>query len=180
VRLDVACTGKIADLKTHPITAETLVGLLSESLSVNVNQVNATHLAKRQGIVLSESRSAEAQDYLSLVTLTASFDHDQITMSGTLFDELHPRLVRINDYHIEAPLIGKLLFTRHNDQPGVVRDIGEILAAENINISTMQVGIAKGASKAVAIIGVSELLGESGLAKIRALPAVSKVLQVTM
>jgi len=178
--LEITCTGKIAELKSQPITAEALIGLLSEPLSVNVNQVNAAHLARRQGIAISESRSTEAHDYLSLIALTASYADGRLTLAGTLYDERHPRLVRINDYHIEAPLTGRLLFTRHQDRPGVVRDIGAILAAENINIATMQVGIAEGASKAVAIIGISELLSDTGLAKIRALPALSKVLQVTM
>jgi len=179
-RLEIALTGHIAELKSQPIIAEALVGLLSEQLSVTVNQVNAAHFAKRQGIAMSEARSSASHDYLSLVTLTATFDNDKITLAGTLFDERHPRLVRINDYQVEAPLMGSLLFTRHIDKPGVVRDIGAILASANINITTMQVGVAEGASKAVAIIGIAELLSESVLSKIEALPAVSKVLQVTM
>ena len=178
--LEISLTGHISELKSQPITAKALVGLLSEQLSVTVNQVNAAHLAKRQGIAISESRSSEAHDYLSLVTLTAAFDKDQVMLAGTLFDERHPRLVRINDYQIETPLQGKLLFTRHNDQPGVVRDIGAILASENINISTMQVGVAEGANKAIAIIGIAELLSEAALLKIQTLAAVSKVLQVKM
>ena len=179
-RLEIAFTGNISELKSQPITTEALVGLLSEQLSVTVNQVNAAHLAKRQGIAVSEARSSVVHDYLSLITITATFDNDRITLAGTLFDERHPRLVRINDYQIETPLMGKLLFTRHNDQPGVIRDIGAILASEYININTMQVGVAEGASKAVAVIGIAELLSEPALSKIRALPAISKVLQVTM
>ena len=179
-RLEISLTGHIAETKSQPVTAEALVGLLGEQLSVTVNQVNAAYLAKRQGITISELRSTEAHDYLSLITLTAAFDNDRIMLAGTLFDERHPRLVRINDYQVETPLQGKLLFTRHNDQPGVVRDIGAILASENINISTMQVGVAEGASKAVAIIGIADLLSEAALLKIQALPAVSKVLQVNM
>ncbi len=180
MQLEITCTGQIADLKSQPITGAALMGLLSEQLSVPVNQVNALHLAKRQGITVSESRSSEAHDYVSMITLTAKCADEQITVAGTLFDERHPRLIRINDYHIEAPLKGHLLFTRHNDQPGVVRDIGSVLAAENINISTMQVGIADGVSKAVAIIGISELLNDGALAKIQSITAISKVMQVEL
>ena len=178
--MEISLTGRIADLKPQPITAEALVGLLGEQLSVTVNQVNSAFLAKRQGITISETRSSESHDYLSLIKLTAGFNHDRITLAGTLFDERRPRLVRINNYQIEASLKGKLLFTRHNDQPGVVRDIGTILASRNINISNMQVGTAEGAGKAVAIIGISDMLDEETLSEIRALPAVSKVLQVNL
>lgn len=178
--LDVALQGQVAELEPAPIAVSACVGLLRENLSVPVNQVNAVHLAKRQGIALSESRSTEAHDYLSLITFTARFDSDQITLAGTLFDERHPRLVRINNYHIEAPLQGNLLFTRHTDKPGVVGDIGALLAGEEINISTMHVGNAGDTGTAIAIIGISKLLSAATITRIHDLPAINKVMQVTM
>lgn len=178
--LDIALLGQVAELKTTPIAVSALVGLLGENLSVPVNQVNAIHLAKRQGIALTESRSTESHDYLSLITITARFDNDQITLAGTLFDERHPRLVRINNYHIEAPLHGNLLFTRHTDKPGVVGDIGALLGGEEINITTMQVGNADDIDTAVAIIGISKLLSAATITRIQNLPAISKVIQISM
>ena len=38
-------------------------------IEAGVNEVNAAALAKRQGIAISESRSQEMQDYVSLIEL---------------------------------------------------------------------------------------------------------------
>jgi D-3-phosphoglycerate dehydrogenase len=179
-QVDVALIGQVAELTAAPVTAGALIGLLGEHLSVPVNQVNAGHLARRQGIAIAESRASESHDYLSLLSVTARFDGEQLTLAGTLFDERHPRLVRINRYQIETPLKGRLLFTRHLDQPGVVGDIGMLLAGQQINISTMEVGVAEDADTAIAIIGVSDALSDAAMDAIRRLPAISKAIQVAM
>ena len=179
-QLEVGLYGQIASCDPHPVAVEALIGLLRNSLSIPVNQVNAVHLAKRQGIALTESRSEETQDYLSLVSVKATFDDEEIIVSGTLFHDKYSRLIQINDYQIEAPLSGNLLITRHSDQPGVVGAIGVLLGEENINISNMQVGIKDSSSEAIAIIGISQLLSESALDKIRNISAIDKIIQVRL
>lgn len=175
---EVGVFGEAAKLDTHPIASAAMVGLLCEHHSVPVNQVNAIHLARRQGIHVVEISSADSRDYVSLIRLTATSNEGVITLEGAIFDERHPRLVRINDYAIESTLEGHLLFTRHVDRPGVVGALGEILGREGINIDRMQVGIADGGSRAVALIGVSEPLSESTLAQVSKIDAVEKVLQI--
>ncbi|HKK16005.1 MAG TPA: phosphoglycerate dehydrogenase [Gammaproteobacteria bacterium] len=179
-QLQVALLGQVAELNSHTIVTEAIIGLLSEHFSTPVNQVNAHHLARRQGIAVAESRSSESRDYLTLISLTASFDSQDITLAGTLFDERHPRLVRINDYYLEAPLQGNLLITRHIDKPGVIGDIGALLATEQINIATMQVGNNDQSDMAIAIIGISHLLDESTLDKVRNLAAIDKAIQISL
>jgi D-3-phosphoglycerate dehydrogenase len=179
-RLDIALVGQVTELKSAPIVTSALEGLLSEHLSIPVNQVNAGFLAKRQGISVLESRITESHDYLSKITLTACFDDGRITLAGTLFDGRHPWLAGINDYHVEAPLKGNLLFTRHTDRPGVVGKIGLLLASADINITTMQVGNVEGKDTAIAVIGISNLLSPSVLSGIREIPDISKALQIEL
>lgn len=179
-RLDFTLSGPVVELNTRPVFNDALIGLLEAHLSIAVNQVNANFLAKRQGIQLSESCSIESHDYLTSLSLTAHTGIEAITLSGTLFDERYPRLVRINNYLIEAPLSGHMVFTRHQDKPGVVGDLGALLAKNHINISTMQVGVAESSEHAIAVIGVSNPLDENMLAELRELPAISRVLQITL
>lgn len=179
-QLEVSLHGQIASCDPRPVAVEALVGLLQNSLSIPVNQVNAVHLAKRQGIALTESRSEETYDYLSLVSVKAKFNNAGIIVSGTMFHDKYPRLIQINDYQIEAPLSGNLLITRHADQPGVVGAIGVLLGEENINISNMQVGVKDASNEAIAIIGISQLLSEDALNKIGGIPAINKIIQVSM
>ena len=95
-----------------------------------------------------------------------------------IFDGLHPRLVRVNEYEIESPLQGHLLFTWHADQPGVIGTLGEILGRLGINISRMQVGVSDNMQLAIAILGISEGLDSKTVETIEEIEAVSRALQV--
>ena len=178
--LEVALFGRIADVDPRLITAGALTGLLEKRLAMPVNEVNATTLAQRQGIAVREVRSQEARDYLSLVELRAKTGTASTSVGGTLLGESHPRLICINDYHVEAVPEGCLIFTRHDDRPGVVGALGSILGRENINISRMQVGIAEGRPEAIALVSVSAPLPQAALEEVRAIPAIHQAIQIEL
>jgi D-3-phosphoglycerate dehydrogenase / 2-oxoglutarate reductase len=178
--LEVALFGRIADIDPRLITAGALAGLLGSRLAMPVNEVNATTLAHRQGITVREVRSEEARDYLSLVELRARTGERLTSVGGTLLGENHPRLVHIDDYHVEAVPEGCLIFTRHDDRPGVVGALGGILGREKINISRMQVGVAEGRPEAIALIGVSAPLPPRVLEEVREIPAIRQAVQIEL
>lgn len=181
-QLSVTLKGRAAELESHPVAVAAMVGLLSESMSTSspVNRVNAMHVARRHGISLTESRTEETRRYVTLVTISATGDQGEVTLSGTLFDEQHPRLVGVNDYEIEAFLEGNLLITRHADRPGVVGALGAILGKENVNISRMQLGLSDAGDNAIAIMAISAPLSDAVLAEIGAMEAVSRVTQLAL
>ena len=178
--LEVALFGRIADVNPRLITGGALTGLLGKRLAMPVNEVNAMTLAQRQGITVREVRSEAARDYLSLIELRAKTGESQTSVAGTLLGENHPRLVCIDDYHVEAVPEGCLIFTRHDDRPGVVGALGGILGRENINISRMQVGTAEGRSEAIALVGVSSPLPAKALEEVRAIPAIRQAIQIEL
>jgi D-3-phosphoglycerate dehydrogenase / 2-oxoglutarate reductase len=177
---EVTLLGRIAEIDPRLITAGALAGLLSSRLAVPVNQVNAATLAHRQGIAVREIRSDEAHEYVSLIELRAKTGDALTCVAGTLLGDRHPRLIRIDDYHVEAVLEGPLIFTRHLDQPGVVGALGSILGREQINISRMQVGIAECRGEAMALIGISAPLSNQALEEVRAIPAIRQVIQIQL
>lgn len=179
-RIEVSLHGRAAELDSHPVAAEAVVGLLQARLDAPVNRVNALHIARRQGIQVVESRTEETQGYLTLVKVSARGEADSVTLAGTLFDELHPRLVRVNDYEIEAFLEGNLLLTRHFDRPGVVGALGAILGEQDVNISRMQLGIAPGTDKAIAVLEISRPLSDDIMRRIGEIPAITKVAQISL
>jgi D-3-phosphoglycerate dehydrogenase len=180
-KVEVSLLGRAAELDAHAIAVEALVGLLNERLSVPVNPVNACHNARRQGISLTESRSEQSHGYLTLVRVIGHGDDSRsVTLEGTLFDEQHLRLVRVNDYELEAFLEGNLLLTLHEDRPGVVGALGALLGNANVNISRMQLGLAPAVCRALAVLEISERLSEALLAQIAAIPAICEVHQITM
>ena len=177
--LSVGLYGRAAELDPHPIANQALVGLLKDHLSVPVNHVNAGHLARRQGINVVEVCSSDVRDYLTLIRVSGTTSAGTLCLEGTLFDETHPRLVRVNDYSIESELEGHVVMTRHADRPGVIGAIGDLLGREGINITRMQVGIASDdATQAIAIFGVSNELSPETMHGLQAIDAIDKCLQV--
>jgi D-3-phosphoglycerate dehydrogenase / 2-oxoglutarate reductase len=175
--LVVRLFGRVAELDSRPITAEALVGLLSRRMTGRVNRVNASHLAKLQGIEVRESRTENARDFVSLVEICAVTGDKSTTVAGTLLGERHARLVRIDDYDVEAVPEGHFLFTRHHDRPGVVGALGGILGRENINISRMHVGVGDTCETAIALISTSAPLSATAMAEIRALPPIEQAVE---
>ena len=176
----VGLYGRAAELDPHPIANEALVGLLQDHLSIPVNQVNVGHIARRQGINVTELSSMDSRDYLTVVRISGTTASGTLCLEGTLFDEMHPRLVRVNDYIIESELEGQIVMTRHADRPGVIGAIGALLGRAGINITRMQVGIASDdETQAIAVIGVSNELSEATMESLGAIDAINKVLQVS-
>ncbi len=178
--VEVGVFGAAGRLDTHSISSSAMVGLLCEHLSVPVNNINALHLARRQGIHVTETSSEESSGYVSLIRITARTESETIALEGTVFDEQYARLVRVNGYEVESPLDGHLLITRHADRPGVIGALGELLGQRGINISRMQVGVADGKQFAIAVLAVSKGLDADALAAIEQIEAVDKVLQISL
>jgi D-3-phosphoglycerate dehydrogenase len=88
--------------------------------------------------------------------------------------------VRVSDYDIESPLEGRLLITKHADEPGVIGMIGAALGEKGVNISRMQVGVSGGSQMAIAILAVSDELEEATMEVISRIPAVEKVMQILL
>ncbi|TAN50221.1 MAG: phosphoglycerate dehydrogenase [Methylococcaceae bacterium] len=179
-QIELSLHGRASELTSQPLMAEALVGLLQDRLDAPVNRINVLNVAKRQGIQVSESRSADSPNYLSLIGLTAWSDSEQVSLAGTLFDERLPRLVRINNYEIEAMLEGHILLFRHYDRPGVVGALGSILGRAGINISRMQLGDEPGTDRAVALLQLSRPLSADVMAEIEQIDAITKAGQISL
>jgi len=179
-QVEVSLFGDAAERDMASVATEGLVGLLGAHMSAEVNRVNARHIAAQQGLSLIEARAGEHPDYHSAVSLSARHGDRTTEVIGTLFNKKYPRLIRINDYEIEAVLEGHLLVTRHNDQPGVIAAISNLLARERINISRMQLGIVSGSNKAIAVIGVSTALTDEMMAELAEIEPINKVMQVSL
>jgi D-3-phosphoglycerate dehydrogenase len=178
--LSIGLYGRAAELDPHPIANEALVGLLEDHLSVPINQVNAGHLARRQGIHVTEVTSSDVRDFQTVLRVSGTTASGQLCLEGTLFDERHPRLVRVNDYSIETELDGHIVMTRHADRPGVIGAIGELLGREGINITRMQVGIAsEDKTQAIAVIAVSSVLPAATMSALGSIDAIDKILQIS-
>ncbi len=179
-KLEVATYGKASEVAIHPISVETMVGMLEDKLSTPVNSVNAENIAKRQGISLVETSCEEAQGYQSLIKVSGFYEGGSFSVQGTLLGDCHPRLVYMDDTEIEVIPDGTLLVTRHHDKPGVISAISTVLGESNINISRMQVSKADEMQQAMAVISVSDPLDEKLVKAVAELAPVISVKQIRL
>src|SRR5207237_1071696 len=104
----------------QPLTLVVLRGLLLPIFGEKVNYVNAPVLAKERGIEVTESSTAGAGDFTSLITLTVEGTAGKHSISGTLAGRKEPRIVEIDGYRGEINPLGNLIVFLNRDVPGVV------------------------------------------------------------
>jgi D-3-phosphoglycerate dehydrogenase len=177
--IEVTLNGCPDDVDTHLVAVDAVVGVLGNQFSGPVNQVNAPTLAARQGIKLVEARSDQVSDYRTRLDVSGTGPWGTTSVSGTLFDERYPRLVRIEDFDVEAVLEGDLLLTRHDDRPGVAAAFSGVIADAGVNITRLHLGAVGQEGRAMAVIGLDQPLPADVLEEMRALPALEIVHQLS-
>ena len=170
-RLEVIYAGDVTGHDTSPITAAALAGLLAEVSDEPVNVVNAPLLARDRGLVVSEVRTSEAQDFSGLITLRAQSTSGEHTLSGTVMRG-QPHIVRIDDFWLDFVASGLLLVSEHAEQPGVIGQMGTLLGEAGISISFVQVGRRQKGGYGVMVLGLDDRLSPETLERVMAMPSV--------
>jgi len=132
--------GEIADKNTKLLRSAFCAGLLENAMDDSVNIINSEMLLRDRGVDVSSEDSAGPGAFSSSITATIETDSGEYTAGGTLFGSDMPRLIRLNDFRMEAYLDGELLIFRHADVPGIIGTIGTTFGKHKVNIAQMSVG----------------------------------------
>jgi len=164
--------GEIAGVDSAPLTVAVVVGVLEAVLhsADTVNAVNVMGLARGRGIHITESKSAEEADFASIINVTVGTDRAESTVAGSLFNRREPRLVRIDEFRLEAPAEGYMLVFSNMDVPGVIGRIGTVLGRNQVNIAGMHLGRERQGGRAVSIVNVDSEIPGPVLDEIRRMP----------
>jgi D-3-phosphoglycerate dehydrogenase len=172
--------GEVLEYETKPITISVLKGFLTPFVGETVNFVNAPIMAKERGIRITESTSAETEDFASLIALTARSKMEQNYIAGTLLGKKELRIVKLNDFFIEAVPEGYILLVNNYDKPGVIGNLGNALGSRNINIATMQFGRDRMGGNAISLLHLDAPLPPGMLGEILRLPNIISVRQIQL
>jgi D-3-phosphoglycerate dehydrogenase / 2-oxoglutarate reductase len=173
-------SGEVVEYGTKPVMVSVLKGLLTPHLGETVNYVNAPVLARERGIRVRETTSSRAEDFASLIVLTARSKRETNTIAGTLFGMKELRIVRFNDFHIEAIPEGHILLVYNYDRPGVIGNLGTALGSRGINIATMQFGRDRPGGNAISLLHLDARLDTGVLDEILKLPNIISVQQINL
>jgi D-3-phosphoglycerate dehydrogenase len=114
--------------------------MLTPILGEMVNFVNVPVHVKERNIRVRESVRSEAEDFTNLISVHLKTSETENLVAGTIFGKKDLRVVRINDFRLEAATEGHVLLIYNIDTPGTIGAIGTCLGRHNINISMMNVG----------------------------------------
>ncbi len=138
--VNIYYSGDLAECEVSPLTRNTVKGMLKRHLGDHVNEVNAKFFADRIGIQVNEHKSTASRGFTNLLTVEVTTSSGIRRVAGTLLNGLGARIVKVDNYIVDVAPEGHIVFIKHKDQPGAIGRVGTLLAKENINIATMQVG----------------------------------------
>lgn len=167
--------GEITSKDTSPLTIALMKGLLTPILQENVNYVNARVIAKERGINIIESKSSDIEDFANLITVEVETNKSKNVVVGTLFTKVDPRIVKVNEFYVDAVPSGCMLIISNTDVPGVVGSIGMILGESKINIAGMTFGRVKERGKALTILNIDCPATNDILEKLKKSPNIDDV-----
>ncbi|MBN1627605.1 MAG: phosphoglycerate dehydrogenase, partial [Deltaproteobacteria bacterium] len=171
-------SGKITDYNLAPLTSAMLKGLLTPILKDDVNFINAAIIAEERGIKVVESRTATSDDFTNLISLRVKTDAGENIVSGTIFGSTMPRLLRINNFYLEAIPEGHNLLIQNMDAPGMIGKIATKLGERNINISRMAVGQEKDKKQNVILLATGTSIDDETLENLKGIENVFSIKRI--
>ncbi len=154
--INIEYGGDIIDLNTQPLTLACVKGVLQHIYGDDVNYINASIVAKENGINIIESKTAQPIDFTNLITVKVKSKDGLNKVSGAVFGKKHMRLTMIDNFYIEAIPEGHILVLRNIDKPGVIGRLGTYLGSHNINIARMELGREAVGSEAIALLNIDD------------------------
>lgn len=159
--------GEVADLDVSIITRALMRGVFHPMMGGEVNYVNSLLVAKEKGIKVIEKKTSKITDFLNLISVEFRTEKKKHFIMGTLFSNKEPRIVKLNEYYVEAIPDGYMLIVDNNDVPGVVGSIGTMLGKHGVNIAEMSFDRNKKTRRAISLLNVDSEIPRAALNKLK-------------
>lgn len=165
--LDITYSGDVLKHDVAPLTLAIVKGVLTPILQETVNSINALTLAKERGIKINESKATKEQEFVTLIQLGIRTDKESRRVCGTLAANKQPRIVKIDEYYVEATPAGVMISLQNLDKPGIIGSLGTLLGEHGVNIAGMTFGRDKPGGTAISVLNVDSPVVPELVEKIR-------------
>ncbi len=170
-------SGDFKGLDLTPVTTAVLKWFLRALGNDEVNSVNAPVIANDMGIKITETSSSESDNYMNLITVKVITTEMVSTIAGTIFGKNEPRVVQINEFHLEMIIEKGYFAIIHNlDKPGAIGSIGSTLGDNGLNIARMHVGQEKDGDRNIIFLQTDAPMPESVIEALNGLAMVNSVI----
>lgn len=162
-------SGEVIKHTTAIISIALQKGLMEPFFGEALSYVNAPLIARERGIKVVETKSSVVEDFANLISVTVKTDRGEKRVAGTVFGIGDARIVRMDDYHVDAVPCGHMLVICNHDKPGVMGALCTLLGRFNINIAAMSLGREQPGGEAVVILNVDSIVSREVMEQIRSL-----------
>jgi len=187
-RIDFDITGSELGKAAETIERYALIGLLRDHLSESVNIINVKQVADARGIAVRTTVSDEKGDG-SRLAIEVHGPREKVDpdshpkdrtrrIVGRVFDDLRPRIVEINGYHMDMIPAGVMVLIQNEDRPGMIGLVGNEFGEANVNIADM--AISRRDDTALMLLKVDEQPDEAVVNRLAARPGILKVATVKL
>ncbi|MFA5566262.1 MAG: phosphoglycerate dehydrogenase [Acidimicrobiia bacterium] len=170
--VEVELQGRLAGFDTRILVLSILKGLLANVTEEPVTYVNAPQIAESRGLKLREVKIEAAQEFVSLITLSANHHSLAGTMAGTRGEA---RIVMVDGFAADVPPAEHMIFVRNDDRPGMIGAVGTTLGNAGINIADMGVGQSPAGEAALMVIATGEPVPAQVAEQLAAVPGITSV-----
>jgi D-3-phosphoglycerate dehydrogenase len=177
-RLHITYGGKAQELPNiDPVTRAVLVGFLSRTPANEINNVNVRSVASGVGLTVEEKRSAEPVTFNEWLHVQAFNGNDKVASAGGTFfgSPDNPRIVRVYSRATEIVPFGVVLMMMNKDVPGIVGQLGTLLAKHKVNIASMSLSRDTAGGHALTVLNLDSVPPAALLAEIQKDPNISDV-----
>ena len=177
-KVEVLYNGKVAKKSTKFLTQIILKNLLKD-IDEDINYVNSSVVARKRGIEVTEINNDKYADFTSSIGVKIFADKPS-TITGTVFGSDDVRIIKVDENRIELKPNGTILLLTNKDKPGVIGQVGSILAENQVNIARMQLVLDEENSTAFSAYNVGQKLSNELLEKLNQVEDVVSVTQISM
>ena len=171
--IQVIAEGEIAQYLKSMATFMT-VGALTDSMGEKINYVNADFIAEEKKIKVDLVENPNKSAYKNKIGIKLTTEKEAVTICGTVFEETQQRIVDFTGFALDVEHKGHMILFKNSDVPGVIGEVGTILAKHAVNISDFRLGRdTKG--HALALIIVDNAVESETLKELESLEACIKV-----
>ncbi len=166
-KIKIGFWGEISEFDSQPLLLSVLKGFLTPIVEENVNYVNSLQIAQERGLVVKISKSPQDEEFASALSVVLESEKEKLTLVGTVFASNRARIVKINEFYVEAIPQGWILVISNIDKPGVIGSLGTILGRNSINIAGMTFGRKTPGGEALTILNIDSPLPDKVLDEIK-------------
>jgi D-3-phosphoglycerate dehydrogenase len=146
------------------------VGAMAENSGDTINYVNAEFIAAEKNVKIETEVLPDSKVFKNLITVKITTDKQAISISATIYDDDVQRIVDINGFDLDVAPKGNMILFKNTDIPGVIGQVGTILAQESVNIADFRLG-RNSHSEALAVIIVDSAVSAHTIEKLASLEA---------